>query len=138
VSVKVATYKKLPSTGTYACSVLEVQEWAQDFADLRIEFGAQKSFRFDSRCISRPKLQGIVVMSLFIDAQLKPAIYFYPIPSSKYPEPVHQEFLERLETDINKWLEDRLLRRETDMVGREMLLMELISNRFTIHRLRYF
>lgn len=137
MSVKVATFKKLRPAETYACSVLEVQEWAKDYADLRIEFGAQKNFRFDPRCISRPKLQGIVVASLFIDSQLKPAIYFYPVPGSKYPESVHKEFLKRMETDLKVWLNDKLEKHDTEMVGREMVVMELNNSRLSFHRLRY-
>jgi hypothetical protein len=137
MSVRVATFKKLPPTETYACSVLEVQEWAKELADLRIEFGVQRSFRFDPRCKSRPKIQGIVAASLFIDCQLKPALYFYPIPGSKYPESAKLEFMERMENDLKKWLEDRLVKHETDMVGRETMLMELKDARFTMHRLRY-
>lgn len=137
MSVKVATFIKIPPTETYACSALEVQEWAKEFADLRIEFGTHKSFRFDPRCKSRPKIQGIVAVSLFIDCQLKPALYFYPIPASKYPESAKFEFLARLENDLKKWLEDQLAKHETDMVGREMMLMELKDARFTMHRLRY-
>lgn len=137
MSVKVATFKKLPPTETYACSVLEVQEWAKELADLRIEFGVQRIFRFDPRCKSRPKIQGIVAASLFIDYQLKPALYFYPIPGSKYPESVKYEFMQRMENELKKWLEDRLAKHETDMPGREMILMELNNARFSMHRLRY-
>jgi hypothetical protein len=137
MSVKVATFKKLPPTETYACSALEVQEWAKELADLRIEFGAHKSFRFDPRCNSRPKIQGTIVASLFIDHQLKPALFFYPIPGFKYPESAKNEFLERMDNDLKKWLEDQLSKHETDMVGREMILLELRDDRLAMHRLRY-
>ncbi len=137
MSVKVATFKKLSPNTTYACSVLEIQEWAKGLADLRIEFGTQKSFRFDPRCSSRPKIQGTVVVSLFIDRQLKPALYFYPIPGSLYPETAKKEFLERVLGGLKHWLEDRLSKHETDMIGREMILVELKDARFEMHRLRY-
>lgn len=137
MSVKVATFKKLPPTYTYACSVLEVKEWAKEFADLRIEFGAQKSFRFDPRCGSRPKIQGTIIVSLFIDCQLKPAVYFYPVPTSQYPETARQEFLKHTFNHLKKWLEEEISKHETDMVGRKLVLIELKNAHLEMHRLRY-
>ena len=86
MGVKIAAFKKLPVTEQYACSVLEIQKWAKGLADLRIEFGTHKSFRFEARCDTRPKIQGIIVVSAWIDRRLKPALFFYPILNSQYPE----------------------------------------------------
>jgi hypothetical protein len=137
MSVKVATYKKPHLTEEYACSVLEVKEWAKGLADLRIEFGTNKSFQFDSHCNNRPKIQGIVAASASIDGQLKPALYFYPIPISQYPEPAAQKFRERVLADLKKWLAERLARSDQEMVGHETMLIELKSGDFEVHRLRY-
>jgi hypothetical protein len=137
MSVKVAAFRKLPVTEQYACSVLEVKNWAKGFADLRIDFGSHKSFQFDSRCFQRPKIEGIVVVSASIDCQLKPALFFYPIPNSKYLDPAKKEFLERILNELRKWLEGQLSKNDTDMVGREMILAELKSAGFEMHRLRY-
>jgi hypothetical protein len=137
MSVKVATYKKPHVTEQYACSVLKVQEWAKGLADLRIEFGTNRSFQFDSRCNNRPKIQGIVTASAAIDRQLKPVLFFYPIPNSQYPEEVEKEFREQILADLKKWLIDRLANRDNQIIGHEMILIELKNGNFEIHRLRY-
>jgi len=137
MGVKIAAFKKLPPAEQYACSVLEVQKWAKGLADLRIEFGTRKSFRFEARCNTRPKIQGIIVVSAWIDRQLKPAIFFYPIPNSQYPEPAKQEFLDRILADLKQWLKEYLLKPDAEMVGREMMLIELKDGCLEAHRLRY-
>jgi hypothetical protein len=136
MSVKVAAFKKLPLTEQYACSVLEVKEWAKGLADLRIDFGTHKSFQFDSRYSQRPKIRGTVVASISIDRQLKPAIFFYSIQNSQYPEQAKKVFLERILIDLKKWLADKLSNYETDIIGHETMLIELKGVDFEVHRLR--
>ena len=137
MSVKVAAYKKISPSESYACSVLEVQHWAKGLADLRIEFGTHRSFHFPPRCNLRPKIQGIVVASLLIDRQLKPALFLYPIPGSKYPETVKKIFLERMLPELMCWLEEHLVKPEAEFIGHEMALVELKDGRFEMLRLRY-
>lgn len=137
MSVKIAAFKKLPPTEEYACSVLEIQEWSKEFADLRIEFGTHKRFQFNSRCNLRPKIQGMVVASVSIDRQLKPALFFYPISSFKYSEPAKKEFRELILNELKKWLVEELLKPETEMVGQNTMLIELNGVQFKTHRLRY-
>jgi hypothetical protein len=137
MSVKVAVFKKLPPGYEYACSILEVKEWAADFADLRIEFGTHKNFQFNSRCNNRPKIQGNVVVSISIDCQLKPSLFFYPIPGSRYPEQAAKEFREVILPELKKWVNGHLVNRETEIIGTEMIVYELNGALFKMHRLRY-
>jgi hypothetical protein len=137
MSVKVAAFRKIPPGEQYACSNLEVKNWAKGLADLRIEFGSHRRFMFDARCSQRPKIEGIVVVSAWIDRQLKPALFFYPIPNSKYPESAKKEFLEQVLNELKKWLEDQLSKPESEMLGRDMILFELKAAGFELHRLRY-
>ncbi|TCL64752.1 hypothetical protein EDC14_101851 [Hydrogenispora ethanolica] len=136
MSVKVAAYKKLHPTEAYACSAIEAQNWAQTFADLRLDFGSFRSFRLDPRCSRRPKITGVVVAKAMIDAKLKPALYFYPFPNSRYPEPLRKEFLTKILPEIQTWIEGYLAAADTEMVGQMMLVVELMAAGFTIHRLR--
>ena len=138
MSVKVAVYKNPPPAEQYACSVLEVQKWAKGLADLRIEFGKRRSFQLDPRCTNRPKIQGTVVANAWIDRQLKPALSFYPLPTSQYPAAAQQEFRERILGDLKQWLTDRLAGNEREMIGQEMMAVELRGGAFVEHPLRYF
>lgn len=138
MSVKVAVFKNPPPGELYACSVLAVQNWAKGLADLRIEFGKRRRFQLDPRCSQRPKIAGTIIVSAWVDRQFKPALIFYPLPASQYPETVQKEFLERILADLKKWLEDRLAREETEMVGAEMMLVELNRGVLVEHPLRYF
>ena len=137
MSVKIAAFKKLPPGYEYACSVLEIKEWSKGFADLRIEFGTHKTFQFDPRRNNRPKIQGDVVVSIAVDGQLKPSLFFYPILGSKYPEAVKKEFMDQILTDLKEWLTGQLADRQTDMIGKEMIAIELNGGRFKMHSLRY-
>jgi hypothetical protein len=137
MSVKIAAFKKLPPEYEYACSVLEVQEWAKEFADLRIEFGTHKTFQLNPRCNSRPKIQGDVVVSIAVDSQLKPSLFFYPILGSKYMEAVKKEFRDQILTDLKEWLTGQLADHQTEMIGKEIIAVELTGGHFKMHRLRY-
>lgn len=137
MSVKVAVYKKLPSAHEYAASELEIKKWAKGFTDLRIEFGSRKSFSFDARCHHKPKIQGIIVASAVIDRQLKPALFFYPIPAVRYPESARIQFQERILGDLREWLEMQFSKQVAEIVGYESILIELNGTEFKEHRLRY-
>ncbi len=137
MSVRVATFKKLHPTESYAGSVMEIQDWASGLADLRIEFGAQRSFRLDPRCTQRPKLEGIVIANAWIDLKLKPALYLYPFPSLKYSDQLKHEFLQTVLAEVKTWLERHLETRGDALIGYETIVIELKGNQFKLHRLRY-
>jgi hypothetical protein len=137
MSVKVAAYKKLHPTEEYACSVLEAREWSRGLADLRIEFGTHRQFQFNSRCNNRPKILGNVIISVSIDCQRKPSLFFYPISKPQYPEQVKNEFLDQVLADLKQWLLEQLSKQVTEIVGHETVLIELNSGHFKMHRLRY-
>jgi hypothetical protein len=136
MSVKVAAFKKLSPADDYACSVLEVKEWSKDFADLRIEFGTHKNFQVSPRCNQKLKIQGHVVATIAIDCQLKPSLFLYPIPVSRYPEKVKKEFTERVLETLKDWLNEKL-DQETEIIGHEMIVIELHGGNFKTHILRY-
>ncbi len=135
MSVKIAAYKKISSSEQYACSVLEVKEWADELADLRIEFGTHNKFRFPARCNQRLIIQGVVIASINIDNQLKPSLFFYPIPAAKYTEQIKKEFLEQVFNDLKKWLKGKIT--ENEIIGQETVLIELNGKNFKMHRLLY-
>ena len=137
MSVKIAAFKNPPPGAEYACSVLEVKEWAKGLADLRVEFGTDRVFRFSPRCVNRPKLQGSVVASMAVDRQLKPSLFFYALPGSQYPGPARQEFSAGVLGQLRKWLDGQLVKSGEAMVGQEMVVVELVGGRFKIHYLRY-
>lgn len=137
MSVRIATFKKLRAAETYACSALEIQTWAKGMADLRIEFGKQRSFQWDPRVVTRPKIEGDVVASLLIDRQLKPALYFYPIPVAKYSQTAGKAFHQKVLADLRSWLEDQVTQGDNRLAGTELLLVELQGIRFKTHRVRY-
>jgi hypothetical protein len=76
-------------------------------------------------------------VSASIDRQFKPSLAFYPVHHSRYSEQLSNEFLDRILTELKSWLEQQLSKDETEMVSREMMLVELHDNQFKIHRLRY-
>ena len=137
MSVKVAAFKKLSSSEDYACSVLEVKEWSKGFADLRIEFGTHKNFQMSPRCNQKPKIQGHVVASIVIDCQLKPSLFFYPIAISEYHEKARKEFKDTVLVTLKDWLNDKLSNRGTEIIGHEMIVIELRGDKFNTHFLRY-
>ena len=137
MAVKVASFKKLSPAEAYACSVPEAQTWARQFADMRIEFGKQRSFQPNPHYVSRPKIAGIVIAKATIDRQLKPALLFYPIPRAQYPESLHAEFLEQMLSDLQRWLAGHLAAGGDTLIGpEETLLVELNGTVFKTHRLR--
>lgn len=137
MGVKIATFKKLRATETYACLAPEIQKWAKGLADLRIEFGKERIFHLSSRAVTRPKISGEIIVRLFIDRQLKPALYFYPIPVAKYSQELGKVFNETILADLRSWLEEQLAWGDNRPIGTEMILVELQKNRFKTHRVRY-
>jgi hypothetical protein len=137
MSVKIAAFKKLPPGYEYACSVLEVQEWAKEFADLRIEFGTHKTFQLSPRCNNRPQIQGDVVVSVSIDSQLKPSIFLYPILASHYSKQAQKEFLEGILPELKKWLSGHWVEHNIEIIGKEMVVYELNGGLYKMHKLRY-
>lgn len=136
MSVRIATFKKLRATETYGCSTLEVQTWAKGLADLRIEFGKQRNFRIEPNLLNRPQIEGIVIASLSIDRQLKPALYFYPIPVVKYSPEVSRVFREQILGEVRSWLEAQLSQGDSPVLGSQTLCVELQGSRFKLHRLK--
>jgi hypothetical protein len=137
MSVKVAVFKKLSPLEDYACSVLEIKEWSKGLADLRIEFGSQKNFQLNPRCNQKPKFQGKVILSIAIDSQLKPSLLFYPIAMSQYPEQAKKEFREVVLEELKQWLSEKMMQRETEIIGHELIAIELQGGHFKTHLLRY-
>ncbi len=137
MSVKVATYRKLDSREEYACSALEAREWAGGFADLRIEFGADRRFRWNPRCNQRPKLEGMVIACAGMNRQLRPWLLFYPIPAADYGEAVQRDFRERILPVLKEWLTVEVAKKETEIIGEELLLVELRNGSLMTHRLKY-
>ena len=137
MSVKVAAFKKLSPAEDYACSVLEIKEWAKDFADLRIEFGTQKKFQMPPRCNSQLKIRGQALASIAMDCQLKPSLFFYPVAVSKYSEKARKEFKDKILATLKEWLTGKLRDRETEIIGHEMMMIELSGDQLTTHFLRY-
>ena len=137
MAVKVAVFKKLSPAEDYVCSVLEIKEWAKGLADLRIEFGSQKKFQLNPRCNQKPKFQGKVVVSIAIDNQLKPSLFFYPLAVDQYPEQAKKEFREVVLNELKQWLSEKLGSRETEIIGHEMIIVEIYGGHFKTHRLRY-
>lgn len=137
MSVKIATLKKIRPTETYALSPPEVQAWAKGLADLRIEFGKERSFKLDPRSLDRPKIEGIVTASIMIDRQLKPVFNLYPIPSSKYSETAAKVFKEQTSGELRSWLEDQLAKGDDRVMGTDMLVVEMQGSHFKLHRVRF-
>jgi hypothetical protein len=137
MSVRIATFKKLLPTEVYACTAPEAQNWGEGLADLRIEFGKQRTFQLDSRALNRPKIGGVVVASLMIDRQLKPAINFYPVPVSKFPEAAGRAFRNEISGEMRSWLDEQLAQGENRILGTEILLVEWQGKHFKTHCLRY-
>ncbi|HOP75471.1 MAG TPA: hypothetical protein PLC07_10545 [Bacillota bacterium] len=137
MSIKVATYKKTRPNEMYACTVSEAQAWAEGLADLRIDFGKQRTFPVDSGALNRPKISGIIVASLWMDRQLKPALAFYPLPVAKFPEKALRSFREQVLPEWRQWLEEQLELGDDRAFRAEVLLAEWGGNQFKSHRLRY-
>ena len=137
MSVKIAAYKKPSPAQDYACSVIEAKEWAEDFADLRIEFGSQKKFQMPARCDLQKKFRGQVIVSIAIDCQLKPSLLFYPVEISQYTDPVQKEFREKVLGELKQWLNEKLSRKASEVIGHDMVLVELAGGKLNTHFLRY-
>lgn len=137
MSVKIETFKKLRPSETYACTALEVMTWAKGLADLRIDFGKKRTFQWDARSLNRPKIDGIVVVSILVNRQLKPILNFYPLPTPKYPAEISKVFREEILNDLRNWVEEQLAQGVDRVLGTEILLVELQGNHFKTHRLKY-
>lgn len=137
MSIKVATFKKIRPNETYACTVPQAQAWAKGLADLRIDFGKQRTFTVDSGALNRPKINGSIVASLSIDRQLKPALAFYPLSVAQFPEKAVRSFQDQVLPEWRQWLEQQLELGDDRVLGAEVLLAEWVGNQMKTHRLRY-
>lgn len=137
MSIKIGTLKKIQATETYAVTPLEVQAWAKGLADLRIEFGKERAFKLSPRSLNRPKIEGIVPATLLIDAQLKPAIFFYPLPKSKYPEAVATVFKKEVFCELRNWLDQQLAKDPNEMVGTDLIVVAMEGSQYKLHRVKY-
>lgn len=137
MSVRISTFKKIRPTEVYACTAPEAQEWGKGLADLRIEFGKQRTFQPDPRALNHPKISGMVVATIMIDRQLKPALNFYPLPVAKFPEAAGKIFRTQILHQMRSWLDDQLAQGENRLLGAEILVIEWQGKFFNTHCLKY-
>jgi hypothetical protein len=128
----------LPKSERFACSARELKAAFSDVENLGVFCGAlSKSFSFDSRSKSRPKLEGTVVASAQVSRDLEAILNLYAVRRDVYPERAAHEFCESVIPQIHEWLRSQLAKRRTAVLGVESLLVEWTGREHKKHGMRF-
>ena len=131
-------FSKLPKSQKYICYPKILKQTFKEVDELYISMGTlSKRFEFDTRCFKRPKIEGIVVCSLSVSRKLTPKMCLYPIKNNEKLNSLSEKFVDEQIPFIKKWLKKQLKKSETEILGYEELLIELIDSNFKIHKLKF-
>ena len=129
---------KLPASERFACSARELKAAFSDIENLVVSCGVLgKSFAFDSRSRTRPRLQGTVVAYAQVSRDLTSIFNLYVLSKEDYPEIAAHEFCDSIIPEIREWLKVRLSRPTTAIIGVESLLIEWTGNEHKKHMMRF-
>jgi hypothetical protein len=94
------------------------------FGALSVHLGSlNHSFKFDSRCFTRPKLNGLVAASLSLSRARTGILQFYPVPESSYSTIAVEEFEHTVVPHLVSWLRDQIEKPETAVLGHEEIII---------------
>lgn len=128
----------LPKSERFACSARELKAAFSDVENLGVYCGVLgKSFSFDSRSKSRPKLEGTVVASAQVSRDLEAILNLYAIRREVYPERATNEFCDSIIPQIHEWLQFQLAKQRTAVLGVESLLVEWTGREHKKHEMRF-
>jgi hypothetical protein len=129
---------KLPDSERFVCSPKQVKNLFLDVEDLSVHFGSLgKTFHFDGRCTKCPKLTGHITASLAVTRQRTSLLSFYALQRDELSETSRLKFTDHLLPQMKNWLGQQLAKPETEIVGVEQLLVELIGSQYKTHELRF-
>ncbi len=102
-------------------------------------FGLTPSHGYDRRTHPRPKIEGVVLMSLSLpsgEASMSSGrafLYVYRVPTEAMTESDHKAVVELMTGPMRRWLEAKMTRSETQIFGADSLLVELRDGRLLLH-----
>lgn len=127
----------------FACSAADIKKVFCKDDDLFVSFGyLGGNYRFDSKFIKRPAIEGVIIASIQINKRLnivdsRPIFSFYVIQDDRYIEKYKNIFCETMLPKINRWYHETLSKPESSIPGVEVLLVEWIGDDFKLHISRF-
>ena len=128
----------LPKSERFACSARELKAAFSDVEHLGVYCGVLgKSFSFDGRSKTRPKLEGTVVAAAQVSRELEAILNLYAIRREDYPERAAGEFCDSIIPQIRDWLRSQLARQPTAILGVESLIIEWTGREHKKYDMRF-
>lgn len=123
---------------SYACRRTAVRSCFEKL-DLDVLWGAKRSFEFDDKMRSRPKLQGCIVASLSVNHRIRPVqpgvLNFYIICDKEYGAEQKQAFENTVLTRMHKWYLSHI--EATPRGGADELFVEWSGQAFRLFEIHF-
>ena len=136
-------YRKLNKNECYACSVKDIKEVIQNDEQLHVRFGSLgRDYRFDSKHIKRPHIEGAIISSFQKNRRLgmeehEPILCFYAIKDERYDDKYREAFKHSILPKVMNWYREVNEKQTTAIPGVEELLVEWADTKFKIHQCRF-
>jgi len=123
---------------TYPCSKHDVKAaFGEDLLD-GAWFGLTLSYRQrSSRYSPQPNIQGTVVIKLSMGMSGECSLYGYRVLKADFDQLRHTMLVELIHGQIRDWVVAKKERTETEIFGREELLVELLQGEIRLHETRF-
>jgi hypothetical protein len=135
--MKFAHFRNLNKNEKYPTSKYQLKLLFSDIETLRILFGLNRKFEFDSRCSNKPNIKGVVVASISYHRDRTVNFSLYPLSINDYPEKAVEDFNNVILLDIQQWLKVQIDKPETALLGIEQLVVEWNGNKHLFHSVKF-
>ncbi|MEC0368995.1 hypothetical protein [Paenibacillus chibensis] len=129
--------RNLPKTERYISSKRYLKATLGHIDSLDVNFGLRRKFEFDSRCTNKPKINGLVVVSVSVNRSREGIVSFYPVTVSGLPDTAISAFQENILQKISAWIDGVVGKSDASILGVEQLIVEFEDNSFRFHHVTF-